>query len=177
MVVAIVGVLAVVAVIAYSKVVRKANSSEVPEMFGELKTREDMYKAENGTYLPLCGTPTTPVTDGKDCTETANDFFPTPLPGKGQRMDPTQNVPARWTALRVHIGHPLYCQYKVVAGLAGDLGPAGPRGTSIFDPANPPPRSWYYNMARCDWDGDPAVNAEYWQRDDLSAIGSENELR
>jgi hypothetical protein len=32
-------------------------------------------------------------------------------------------------------------------------------------------------MARCDWDGNSAVNAQYVQRDDESGMGKTNEGR
>jgi prepilin-type N-terminal cleavage/methylation domain-containing protein len=177
MVVAIVGILAVVAVVSYTKVMRKANASEIPEMFGELKSREEAYKAEFGIYLPLCWSKTSTTSDGKDCNETTDDdYWPRPLPGKGQRMD-ANPMPARWAALRVHIGKGLFCQYKVIAGLANEMSAMGPTGKSMFSATVAPGRSWYYLMAQCDWDGNTSVNALFWQRDDLAGIGSQNELR
>jgi type IV pilus assembly protein PilA len=53
-VVAVIGILAAVAVVAYTKSMNKARSSEIPQMFGELKSREEAFKAEFGAYLPAC---------------------------------------------------------------------------------------------------------------------------
>jgi prepilin-type N-terminal cleavage/methylation domain-containing protein len=173
MVVAVMGILTVVAVVGYTRVTRKARSGEVPAIFGELKSREDAYHAEVGKYLPACdGAPAAPA--DSDCAE--GSAWPTPLPGRGEAMDASA-LPARFQALHVHINTgTLYCQYEVIAGLAGDNTNIGPYGQKIFG-AVAPVRNWYYLTGRCDWDGDPLVNAMYWQRDDLSLIGSENEQR
>jgi prepilin-type N-terminal cleavage/methylation domain-containing protein len=170
MVVAVLGILTVVAVVGYTRIVRKARSSEVPEIFAELKLREDAYRAENGAYMPLCDN----VTLGGACAE--GHYWPTPLPGHGDQMTVT-TPPASWQALRVnfHRGG-LYCQYAVIAGAAGSATNIGTTGQILFGTSTPA-RAWYYLMAQCDWDGDPSNNATYWQRDDLTALGSDNEMR
>jgi hypothetical protein len=70
----------------------------------------------------------------------------------------------------------LYCQYQVVAGLAGDNSPMGDIGEELFG-TTAPTRHWYYLVARCDWDDNATINARYWQRDDWSDLGKENEGR
>jgi prepilin-type N-terminal cleavage/methylation domain-containing protein len=174
MVVAVLAILTVVAVVGYTKVTRKARSGEVPVIFGELKTREDAYHAEAGKYLPACRSATTATAD-QDCAE--GDYWPDPLPGRGAQMDASGVMPVRWQTLHVHLDRGgLYCQYEVVAGLK-DIGTnLGFYGQKVFG-ATPPARNWYYVVSQCDWDGDSTVNAMYWQRDDLSLIGSENEQR
>jgi prepilin-type N-terminal cleavage/methylation domain-containing protein len=175
-VVVVIAVLAAVAVIAYTKSMNKARASEVPTMFGELKSREEAYKAEFGTYLPACVTPDGSQVGGvlEDCTE--GDYWPTPLQGKGNRTD-SSVPPARFQTLRVSIPSAgLYCQYEVVAGPSGDNTKIGTTGQILFG-VTAPVRAWYYLMAQCDWDGDPTVNATFWQRDDLTDMGRDNELR
>jgi hypothetical protein len=91
-------------------------------------------------------------------------------------MDAT-SPPTRWTQLKVGLPKGgLYCQYEVVAGPAGNNAQIGTYGQILFG-ATAPVRPWYYLMAQCDWDGDPAVNAHYWQRDDLTELGRDNEQR
>lgn len=173
MVVAVLGILAVIAVVGYTRVARKARSGEVPVVFAELKAREDAYHAEVGKYLPACAAAPAAVADS-DCAE--GDAWPAPLPGRGDAMD-SSVLPPRFLTLHVHIDRgALYCQYEVIAGLAGDNTNIGAYGQKVFG-AVAPARNWYYLTGRCDWDDDALVNAMYWQRDDLSIIGSENELR
>ena len=172
-VVLIVGILATLAVIAYTRNVRKAHSAEVPQIFAELKSREDMYNAEFGKYLPACKAPSS-----GNCAE--GDYWPATLPGRGDKMDAT-SPPATWKTLKVVLPSAgLYCQYEVIAGLANDDGSMGPTGQGLFVGADgttyqTPTRNWYYLMAQCDWDGDSSVKAQYWQRDDLSELGRANE--
>ncbi len=171
MVVAVLGILTVVAVVGYSRIFKKARSGEIPEIFGELKAREEAYHAETGAYLGLCDQPL-----GTDCAEGDNKYWPNPLPGGGKAMDATA-LPVRFQNLHVNIGRgSLYCQYEAIAGLAGDNTAMGTHGTQVFG-ATAPVRNWYYLLGQCDWDADNTINAQYWQRDDLEIIGSQNEMR
>src|SRR5215475_8861598 len=87
MVVAVVAILTVIAVVGYTRIFRKARSTEVVEMFGEIKAREEAYHAENGKYVPACVS-AVGVTADSDCLEaTASDYWPTPLVGKGNQTD------------------------------------------------------------------------------------------
>jgi prepilin-type N-terminal cleavage/methylation domain-containing protein len=175
LVVVIVGILVAVAIYAYSRSMRKARSTEVVTMFGEIRMREEAYKSEFGRYLPLCPAPS--GAPGADCAE--SDMWPTPLPGRGQEIDiATPGLPARWQTLKMQPGKAgLYCQYVAVAGLAGTAVPGTyPKGQLLYGAAVVP-GNWYYLVAQCDWDNDSAVNAMYWQRGDSSELGHENEMQ
>jgi type II secretory pathway pseudopilin PulG len=174
-VIVVIGILATLAAYVYSRVMRKARSTEVAAMFGELRAEENAYSAEHNFYLPMCPNPAGPA--NADCAE--SDMWPTPLPGRGEAMDiVTPGLPPRWQALKVRpMKSSLYCQYVVVAGLAGTVVPAANvKGRDLYG-ASPVPGNWYYLVAQCDWDGDPSVNAIYWQRGDSSELAYENELR
>lgn len=167
--VAILGILATIAVVAYTRNVRSARAGEVPEMFGLIKMQENVYRTEVGYYLPLCKVPS--GAPYQDCAE--GDYWPDPLPGKGGVMDAT-TMPARWVALKVKIPRSgLYCQYGVVGGKASDDTNIGAIGSEMFTGA--PPRNWFYMIAQCDWDGDSSTKAQYWQRDDQTELGKLNE--
>jgi prepilin-type N-terminal cleavage/methylation domain-containing protein len=171
--VVVIAILAAVAVIGYTKVVRKAHNGEIAEMFGELKSREEAYKAEFGSYLPACATAPAAFA-ASDCDE--GDYWPSPIKGRGDMTD-ASSPPPRWTTLRVQIPTAgLYCQYEVVAGPANDNTKIGATGQILFG-VTAPVRAWYYLMAQCDWDGDSSVNATFWERDDLNVLGKDNELR
>jgi prepilin-type N-terminal cleavage/methylation domain-containing protein len=173
-VVAVLGVLAAVAVVAYTKNVRKARAAEVPQVFGELRAKEEQYAAENGRYLPVCPNPSGTPVGVSDCAE--GDWFPATLPGKGAVIN-YGALPARWLDLKVNMTRQgLYCQYEVIAGLANDRTQMGAFGNDVWG-ANTPTRNWFYLMSQCDWDGDSLVKAQYWQRDDWSEVGARNEGR
>jgi type II secretory pathway pseudopilin PulG len=169
-VVALVGILAAVAVTAYSRNVTKAHAGEVPVMFGEFKAKEDAFYAENGSYLALCPTPTAGV-----CAET--DFYPATLPGKGKQIDiTTGDFPATWSQARIAPGKgSLYCQYVVVAG-PGGTAPAGTLGQDLWG-GGTPPANWFYSVAQCDWDGNSSIKALSWQRGDQTLMGKENDMQ
>ncbi len=173
MVVVIIAILAAAAVIAYTRAMNKARVSEIPEVFGELKNREEAYKSEYGAYLPACDSaPAAPAPS--DCAE--GDYWPSPIQGMGNKTD-ASSPPPRFVSLRALFPSAgLYCQYEVIAGPAGDNTSIGATGQILFG-NTPPVRAWYYLMAQCDWDGDPTVNANFWQRDDLTELGRSNELR
>jgi Tfp pilus assembly major pilin PilA len=177
-VVAIVGILSTITVIAYKGYMRKARASEIPLMFGEFKAKEEAYHAEFGSYLAACPNPSgTPV--GFDCNE--GDYWPATLLGGG-RQTSISTMPTRWQTLKIAPGHAgLYCQYEVVAGVAGSNAHLGTRGQSIYTDSSgnsiTPQVNWYYVLGQCDWDGDSSVNAQYWQRGDLSELGRVNEQR
>src|SRR5262249_55223057 len=131
-VVVVIAVLAAVAVVAYTKTMNKSRLAEIPSMFGELKSREEAYKAEFGSYLTACTAPSGVTVGGfrEDCDE--GDYWPTPLAGKGNKTD-ASIPPARWQTLRVQIPSAgLYCQYEVVAGPANDDTTIGTTGQKIF---------------------------------------------
>ncbi len=98
-VVAIIGVLSVVAGTAYRKYVNKARSAEVYAMFGEIRSKQEGYRAENSVY---CNTAAT-------CATTANEdtVYPAllatgePKPKATWRRRPW---PAGWTALGISAG-------------------------------------------------------------------------
>jgi prepilin-type N-terminal cleavage/methylation domain-containing protein len=164
MVVAVVSILVAIAIYAFSKPLCKAKSSEIMAMFSELKQKEDTYIAEAGRYL--CTDPS--------CDETV--LWPTPLPGRGGAMAATP-TPAPWQQLKINpVKSQLYCQYGVVAGLAG-AAPTGVKGQMLYP--TPATGHWYYLIAQCDWDSNPAstANAWYYQRGDSYEMGYENACR
>src|SRR5258706_1272586 len=89
-VVAIMGILAVVGARAYMKWIRKSKASgEVPMMLGQFQQREESYFAENGTYLST-GTGDT-------------DYFPKPLHGGGS-FTALGTMPTTWQTLKIQTG-------------------------------------------------------------------------
>lgn len=141
--VAILGILAGVLVYSFNRPANKVKtSSEVAAMFAELHRAQGQYFVENGTYLST----------GTD--ESA--IFP------GSPTNSKQSVsiiPDEWTALRIQpTAQNLYCGYVAVAGTAEDVIPTFATDFGMEQPAS----SWYALYARCNADGNSAVDATYF---------------
>src|SRR4051812_17170858 len=108
-VVAIIGVLAVVAGTAYRRYMDSGRTAEVMAMLGEIRGREEAYKAEYAGYLS---------------TDTAETKFYPALLAKGKEpsaknWNVSGSVPTGWTTLGLNPGkYSLYCGYVAIAGLA-----------------------------------------------------------
>jgi prepilin-type N-terminal cleavage/methylation domain-containing protein len=167
-VVAIVGVLAVVAGTAYRKYMDANRTAEVMAMLGELRVKEEAYRAENNSYLS-----TTTVGE--------TDYYPvllaTGLEPKAKTIAP---LPASWTALGVNpTRSQLYCGYVVVAGAPNTWGLAGAEGKKLLDPsgagATVPTALWWYARATCDNDGNATVNATWITGSSTTSVTAANE--
>ncbi|HLU64647.1 MAG TPA: type II secretion system protein [Kofleriaceae bacterium] len=159
-VIAIVGVLASLAIFAFTRQTRKAQAqSEISSMFAKIKSAQEAFHLENGTYLQTGATET--------------DFFPSASPPAGgtQAFDiadspaPPSPLDARfpgpsWETLRIRPDKSeLHCVYVVIAGEGGEAGNVG--SIAAGEPFNlgstdrpVPAVDWYYVLAECDFDGD-----------------------
>jgi prepilin-type N-terminal cleavage/methylation domain-containing protein len=156
-VVAIIGVLAVIAGTAYRKYMDSGRSAEVYAMLGEIRAKEEAYKAEYSKYLATSTSET--------------DFYPVLL-GAGQEPKAKTwkaSAPTTWTNTS---GLPtlglnptrtqLYCGYAVLADDTGQSPPAAARGNAAFNNTAPLVPYWYA-IATCDndSDGNSAHNAYF----------------
>lgn len=142
--VAIIGVLAAVALPVFTGESRKAKGdSEVAAFFGELVVREEQYAVENGRYLST------------GASESA--IFPA-TPGASPQTLGT--LPATWTTLKIRTPETTArCGYVVIAGTRTDSGGAMATGSFGF---TTPSKNWFYVLARCNLDGDSAVDSYYF---------------
>lgn len=157
--VAIVGVLAGLAIMRFGSQTRRSRASEVNAVFAELRVRQEQYHLENGVYYS---------TGGEAAIHPA---------APGPRSQPIAPVPAAWQPLRVK--PPLsrvYCGYVTVGGRGGDGTNLGQKAVDFgFDTA--PATDWYYLLARCDLDGDAAVDSFYFSSSTDTRILKENDGR
>ncbi len=169
-VVAIVGVLSVVAGTAYRRYMDAGRTSEAMAMMGEFRAKEEAYRAENGTYLPT------------GVNENAGSFFPTLLgSGLEPRAKSVVPMPASWSAAAgatlgiAPIRQQLYCGYVVLAGAAG-VNPPTPNGVNLFNSLTPTV-PWWYVVATCDndSDGNAAHNAYFITGSPSSSVVVKNE--
>jgi prepilin-type N-terminal cleavage/methylation domain-containing protein len=175
-VVAIVGVLAVIAGTAYRKYADKARSSEVYAVFGEMRAKEEAFRAENSVY---CSTQATSLAN---CAAGNEDvYFPALLnTGEPKAKSITTGMAWGWgqsggTGLSLNPGKTqLYCGYGTVAGAANAWGTAGTRGKALWS-NTAPTVPWFYMNAACDNDGNIAVSQLYTSGSNTTSVVVANE--
>jgi prepilin-type N-terminal cleavage/methylation domain-containing protein len=137
MVVAILGILAVVAIPRYISYVHKAKTSEAVGFLSEIKARQESYRADFGEY---CN-----VSEGK---WTTSDYYPAGKPTNVPRpWDTTSTMGKRWAQLGASPpGGTVLFSYLSNAGAPGTKPPGG-MGYSGTD-------FWFVSRALADLDND-----------------------
>ena len=160
-VVAIIGVLATVAVITYTKSSNKAKfSTEVAAVFAEFKIRQEAYNVEAGEYLSSGANEDDAWPADPSGTSVTNSIAP---------------LPDLWRTMRFQSDKTgLYCSYVSMAGDPGDTANVGTVASTDFAYA-PPNSNWYYILAECDADNDATLNSFYFSRSDREGIVKVNE--
>jgi type IV pilus assembly protein PilA len=141
-VVAIVGILSLIATVSYRKFVAHSKTAEVMPMFVNIKTAEEAYKDETFRYLGPSGA-------------SLSTYFPNnPKPGLQKMNFPgTGTGAADWTTLSVQAAGPVLFVYACTAGNNSAPTPLG----SDITVANWPSTiaaPWYVIKARADIHGD-----------------------
>jgi prepilin-type N-terminal cleavage/methylation domain-containing protein len=172
-VVAIIGVLAVVAVTTFRKYSDSGRAAEAMAMIGEFKTKEEAYKAEYNTYLSTDSSETAlyPVlTTG--CPSGQHEPCPKSMPAKPWASAPLSN----WQTLGIAPTRgQLYCGYVAIAGTSAGWGNAGPNGKNIFSNATPTAPNWFYVYAECDNNWKLSGNTTYVSAFNQSTVFTKNE--
>ncbi len=162
--VAIVGILASLAAVAYTRYTSSAYESEVHAIFSEIKFRQEEFHTENGNYL------STSVGNSEV------DRFPVaPVARDAAAFDlTTAALPATWISLRIRPTYSsLRCSYVTIAGAGGDGSNIGALA-GTFGMGAAPETDWFYILAECDFDGDPANNSLYFARSDIEGVAVQN---
>lgn len=130
-VVAIIGTLSVVAIPAFSAYIYRSRASEAPVFLGEIRQRQEAYRAEFGQYCAVSGT------------EDWGDFQPEEIPGADpQPFDATEE----WLQLGAVPDGLVRFQYATIAGPPG----TEPPGDLGFDGSD----FWFVAQAKGDLDDD-----------------------
>lgn len=161
-VVAIISVLAVVSLGAYRKYGDRARAAEVYAMFGEIRAKEEAFRAEY-TYFCSTASTTSPATMAGCAAGNEDTIFPALLTsGEPRAKGLTSPAPAAgWSLLAINPGKSqLYCGYVSVAGVASAWGTAGARGQALWG-GTAPSTPWWYMSAKCDNDGNLAASTTY----------------
>src|SRR5882724_9827828 len=138
-VVAIVGVLATLGLVAYGRFIRSSKTSEAIYMVGSIRAVEESYRAETLRYL--------------DVSAGFTKLYPNTTPGafKSAWDNPSHSDYNAWRQLGARSDGPVYYGYKVAAGLAGATPPALGIAKSPTWPTTTEP--WYVIESRGDVDG------------------------
>jgi prepilin-type N-terminal cleavage/methylation domain-containing protein len=164
-VVVIIGVLAAIAIPTFKKYMDSGRAAEAMAMLGELRNREEAYRAEFGSYLST-GTSET-------------DIFPTlgscAEPCAKPANPPLATLPLGWSTIGVNPQkNQLYCGYVVIAGNAS--GPvSGTIGVQLMGGTTGPATPWWYAVAYCDNNRSIAANTTYATAFNTTVVSTRNE--
>jgi type II secretory pathway pseudopilin PulG len=145
-VVALVGVLAVIAAVAYRRWVHTSYLTEAQDMVSSIRAAQESFRAENGGYLSV----SVGLGPGSD--------YPLLTPGKsktgwGGTCTGCVNPATGWGALNVSSSAPVIFGYSTIASNTNGVAPSLPyRGGALNFSAMPTP--WYVVEADGDVDGD-----------------------
>ncbi len=157
-VVALIGVLAAVAISAFSKQARKAKGGEASAMFAAVRIAQEQYHLENGVYIST-GTGET-------------DVHPM-TPGKSRQT--ILPLPSSWGSLKLKLPEEnVYCGYVSIAGRGGDGTGLGAKAAE-FGLTVAPTTDWYYILARCDLDGSTTRDSYYFTWSGDTRVQKQNE--
>lgn len=141
-VVAIVGVLSVMAVVGYRKLTLSAKLTEAQNVISAIRIGEEDRRAETGSYINL-----------------GSNFCPT----AGTAQAKTQWNPAcnggsnAWTALPIHVDGPVQFGYRVAAGNSNVADPFS-TGVNFGNADTTVP--WYIIQAQADLNGDGVLKTQ-----------------
>ncbi len=131
-VVAIIGILAALAIPAFSGYVQRARAAEGVQILGDIRQHQEAYLAEFGQYV------------------NAPTFNPTTLPTGGQLTAFDETDP-NWSQLGFAPDRAVRFQYRVQAGAPGMA--------STFFPGLTTNTFWFVAQAQCDLDADGVLHA------------------
>lgn len=134
-VVVIVGILAVIAVVGYRRMILSAKLTEAKDVMSGIKIAQEDYKAERGVYANL-GSTLCP-TDGSQQVKT--------------QWDNTTCLGGAWRQLPVHVDGPVQFGYATCAGTGATVDPCGATWVSGWN--NQGGKPWFTIYAQADLDG------------------------
>lgn len=145
--VAVVSILAALAMPSFFGETRKTRArAEVEPLFSDMRTRMEQHLQENGQYPPTVGEAT---------------FNPAGAPSTTKV--PLDLAMAAWAPLKLRLSgdSAVACRYTYATGLANAATNIGTEAATRFG-FTAPSANWYYLLAKCDMDGDPATLSWYF---------------
>lgn len=160
-VVAIIGILAMLAVAGYRKLITSSHTTEATEMVNAIKVGQETYHAETGQYAN--------ISNGL----TLGNLYPAATPVATSATSwggacGTCSDTAAWQKFPVHASGPMRFGYATMAGNVGTALPASPIAGKPFPANNVLTGDWFVVSAMGDMDGNNVyctVLGVQWQRD------------
>ena len=131
----IIGVLAALAIPGFSAYIHKSRVTEATTFLGEIKQRQEAYRAEFGQYCAVSGT------------TTIGGYNPTSVPAGG--IPVAWPSTAEWSTLGAAPDSQVRFQYATIAGNPGTVPDVG--GSALGYTGSD---FWFVSQARGDLDGD-----------------------
>jgi prepilin-type N-terminal cleavage/methylation domain-containing protein len=179
-VVCIIGVLAVVAGVAYRKYLDAARTTEAYSMLGEIRNREEAYRAEYSSYVSTGNnanqleTVLFPAVDSGTCYYGGSSTSGKEPCPKAANVQSGGAPPNGWLALGINGGrNTLQCGYTAIANLSGTA-PSGALGLGFLGSTNLT-TAWWYAVAVCDNDGVTTTNATFVTAFNTTVVSAQNE--
>ncbi len=142
--VVVLGILTVVAMVSYSRYIRKAKTNDVISFLADIKIKQETYFSQYGHYVDTTGAPGATHGDG--------DFYPAGIAGGdkpwGIRCPADQLAFPGWCALGAHPGADTVDYQYVTVGWSPD------DGNPPADLIARPQARWWYAIGRGDTDSD-----------------------
>ena len=160
-VVTIIGILAVLAVAGYRKLVTSSHTTEATEMVNAIKVGQESYHAETGQYANI------------SAGLTLGNLYPAATPVSNSATAwggacSTCSDTAAWQRFPVHASGPMRFGYATMAGNVGTALPASPIAGKPFPANTSLTGDWFVVSAMGDMDGNNVyctVVGVQWQRD------------
>jgi prepilin-type N-terminal cleavage/methylation domain-containing protein len=159
-VVVIVGVLSVIAVVGYRKIVMRGKLAEATHVIGAIRIAQEDHKSEKGYYADIGAT--------------------TFCPQAGDGTKKTQWNPAcnggtsPWSLLPVHVADPVLFGYKTSGGSTGFADKYSTSGWVNYS-SQPTDRPWYQIYAEADIDPGSTAKTQFVTTNGTNQIFSQNE--
>lgn len=147
-VVVIVGVLSVLAMVGYRRLILSSKLTEARSMIQGIKLAQESYKAERGVYVSIAkdkGCPTASLDD----TGKVKTAWNTACPSGGGTT---------WSALQMHADGAVQFQYFTVAGTTADPALPDDFKITVTGLATLKGRPWYIAAARANLDNDSTTD-------------------
>jgi Tfp pilus assembly protein PilE len=154
-VVAVVGVLALLATVAYRRWVRTSYVLEAQNMIANIRAAEESFRAENGGYLNV----SKGLGPGNDYPATTPGNFKTSWPSPGSMCGVCSSPKVTWSSLNIQSSAPVLFGYSLVAQNSGAPPALTVNGAGVDLTALTAP--WYIVEADGDQDGNNVFTKVY----------------
>jgi type IV pilus assembly protein PilA len=146
-VVAIVGVLSVIAVVGYRKLVLSGKVTEAKNVISGVRLAQEEYKTERGIYANIGPALCPATTSGTTQVKWAWDVG-------------CSGGPGTWAMIPFHADGPVQFGYSTVAGTTSPPGSIGQPTAFVTVPGTIGTNPWYYVTASADLDGNGGAYTE-----------------